>query len=92
MTKEMMAVGLFVLIQPRIGQTRTRKSGLEVPAALEDRFLLGQIISASEKEGKGEFGLEAGQEVLYDKHAGQKLTVAGEDYLLITCRDVALII
>jgi len=86
------AVGAFVLIKPKIGETRMRKSGLEVPAAMQDRFLIGDVISASEKIGKEEFGLEAGQVVLYDKHSGQKLNIEGEDYLMVTCRDVAMII
>ena len=86
------AVGIYVLIKTKAGQTRTRKSGLHVPAALEDRFLIGEIVSASEGVGKKEFGLEAGQTVLYDKHSGQKITIEGEDYLMITCRDVGLII
>lgn len=86
------AVGAFVLIKPKVGETRMRRSGIEVPAAMQDRFLTGEIISASEQIGKEEFGLESGQQILFDKHAGQKLTIEGEDYLMITCRDVAMIL
>jgi co-chaperonin GroES (HSP10) len=90
MTKQ--AVGLYVLIKHKAGQTRMRKSGLEIPTEMEDRFVLGEIISASTSIGKEEFGLEAGQQVLYDKHAGRQVRVEGEDYLMVTCRDVALIV
>lgn len=72
------------------GQTRKRRSGIEVPTELSDRFIRGEIISVSET-GKEEFGLDSGQEVLYDKHAGHEVKgVDGEDYKVITCRDIAV--
>jgi len=75
----------------RPNQTQKRKSGLEIPSEMEDRFVLGDIISASESIGKQEFGLEAGQTVLYDKNAGQTLRIDGEDFKMVTCRDIAMI-
>lgn len=86
------AVGIYVLIKHKTGQTRMRKSGLEIPTEMEDRFVLGEIVSASESIGKEEFGLEAGQEILYDKHAGRSVRIEGEDYLMVTCRDIAMIV
>ena len=89
----MQAVGGYVLIQHLVGQTRKRSSGLEVPTELADRFLRGTIMSASEEVGKKEFGLEAGQDVLYDKHAGHEIKGAdGQEYKVITVRDVAVIL
>lgn len=76
-----------------MGQTRKRSSGLEIPTELSDRFLRGTITSVSEEIGAKEFGLKEGQEVLYDKHAGHEIKgVDGEDYKIITCRDVAVIL
>lgn len=86
------AVGVYVLMEYKLGQTTMRKSGLEIPSEMEDRFVLGTIVSASDSIGKEEFGLEAGQEVLFDKHAGQKKRIEGKDYLIVTCRDIAMII
>jgi co-chaperonin GroES (HSP10) len=86
------AVGIYVLIKSKAGETRMRKSGLEIPADMEDRFVTGIVVSASESIGKKEFGLEADQEVLFDKHAGRQLRLEGEDYLMVTCRDIALIL
>jgi len=89
----MKAVGGYVLIQHLVGQTRKRSSGLEVPTELADRFLRGTILSASEEVGKKEVGLEAGQDVLYDKHAGHEIKgVDGQEYKVITVRDVAVIL
>ena len=89
----MKGVGAFVIIKPKDGALRTTKSGLEVPTAMSDRFLQADLISASEEIGKKEFGLEAGQEILYDKHAGHDVTGAdGETYRIIGCRDVAVIL
>jgi len=89
----MQAVGGYVIIQHELGQTRKRSSGLEVPSELADRFLRGKIYAASEEVGKKEFGLEAGQTVLYDKHAGHEIKgVDGVEYKIITCRDIAVIL
>ena len=89
----MKGVGAFVIIKPKNGALRETKSGLEVPTAMSDRFLQADLISASEEIGKKEFGLEEGQEILYDKHAGHDVQgVDGETYRIITCRDVAVIL
>jgi len=89
----MKAIGGYVIIKPKDGALRVTKSGLEVPTAMSDRFLLAVIISASKEVGKAEFGLESGQEVLYDKHSGHDFnSVDGKVYRLVTCRDIAVII
>lgn len=89
----MKAVGIYVIVETVKNQTRKRKSGLEVPVELSDRFILGKIHSVSEEIGEKEFGLEAGQEILYDKHAGHELkNIEGQDFKLISCRDVAVIL
>jgi co-chaperonin GroES (HSP10) len=88
----MKAVSVYLIIKKEKGQVRTSKSGLDIPAEMNDRFIKASIISASEL-GKEEFGLEAGQEVLYDKHAGHEFKgVDGESYRIITCRDVAVVL
>ena len=79
-------------MKPVKGEERVRKSGLVVPTKLSDRFIGGVIKSAS-NVGKDEFGLEAGQHVLYDKHAGHDVKdIDGESYRVITCRDVAVVL
>lgn len=89
----MKAVGQFVIIKVKDGALRTTKSGLEVPTAMSDRFLQADLISASKEIGKDEFGLEAGQEILYDKHAGYDIPGPdGTTYRLISCRDVGVIL
>jgi co-chaperonin GroES (HSP10) len=89
----MQAVGGYVLIQHLVGQTRKRSSGLEVPTELADRFLRGTVVSASEEIGKKEFGLQAGQDVLYDKMAGHEIKgIDGQEYKVITVRDIAVIL
>ena len=88
----MKAVGVYVVIKQNKGEIRKRKSGLQVPTKLSDRFIGGVIYSASEI-GKDEFGLSEGQQVLYDKHAGHDIKgVDGEDYKVITCRDIAVVL
>lgn len=87
----MVAVGAYLIIEPIKGQTRKRASGLEIPVELEDRFIQGVVHSASPL-GKNEFGLEEGQNILYDKHAGHDIkNINGKDYKVIRCTDVAVI-
>ena len=89
----MKAVGAYVIIKRKDGALRETKSGLEVPTAMSDRFLQAEIIDASAEVGKEEFGLEKGQEILYDKHAGHDFEgVDGVTYRIIGCRDVAVIL
>lgn len=89
----MVGVGLYVIIKPIEGVMRTTSSGLDIPTELGDRFIQGDLISASEDIGKKEFGLEGGQVVLYDKFAGHEIKGSdGETYKLITCRDIAVVL
>lgn len=89
----MKAVGVYVILKRKDGALRADKSGLDVPTAMSDRFLEADLISASEKIGKDEFGLEAGQKVLYDKNAGHDHQGAdGITYRVVTCRDIASIL
>lgn len=89
----MRAVGIYVLIKQTKGETRQRKSGLQVPTQLSDRFVGGVIHSVSQEIGKDEFGLKEGQKILFDKHAGHDIKgTDGETYKVITCRDVAVVL
>ena len=80
------------MVQKTKGVVRTSKSGLDIPSDIEDRFIQGVIVSSSET-GKKDFGLKDGDVVLYDKHAGNTFKGAdGEEYKVIYCRDVAVVL
>lgn len=82
-----------MIVKPIAGETRQRSSGLVVPTQLSDRFVGAVIHSVSEDVGRDQFGLEQGQRVLYDKHAGYDIKgVDGATYKVISCRDVAVIL
>lgn len=86
----MQAVESYIAIK-QTKSTRKSSSGLEIPTALSDRFIVGEIVSVSD-EGKGR-GLAEGQEVLYDKHAGHEVkNIEGMDIKLVQIRDIALIL
>lgn len=86
------AIGIYVLIRKAVGEVRKRRSGLEDTASTtEDRWIKAEIISVGQV-GESEFGLKAGQTVLYDKHAGQPLTVDGEKLHIIRASDISLIL
>jgi co-chaperonin GroES (HSP10) len=64
---------------------------MDTASTTEDRWIKADIISTG-SVGKSDFGLEDGQTVLYDKHAGQPLTIEGEKYHMIKATDVALVL
>lgn len=86
------AVGRFVLIEKDKATTQKRRSGIETPTGSEDRFIKGKVLSSSKNVGEKEFGIKEGQEILFDKHAGQPLKIDGKSYHMITCNDVAIIL
>ena len=82
-----------MIVQPIAGETRKRSSGLVVPTQLSDRFVGAVIHSVSDDVGRDQFGLNEGQRVLYDKHAGYDVKgVDGVSYKVISCRDIAVIL
>lgn len=86
------AVGQYVLIKKALGEERKRRSGLvDTASNTEDRWVKADVISVGQI-GEAEFGLKAGQTVLYDKHAGQPLTIKGEKFHMIRATDVAIIL
>lgn len=89
----MKGVGMYVVVKPVKGIMRKTKSGLDIPPQLNDRFVAGVIISASEEIGFQQFKLEEGQDVLFDKNAGHDIKGAdGENYRVVQCRDIAVIL
>ncbi len=89
----MKGVGTWVILKPKDGVMRESKSGLDVPTAMSDRFLQADLIHASEEVGKVEYGLEAGQVVLYDKNSGFDFPDSkGETYRIVRCSDIAVIL
>lgn len=86
------AIGNYVLIKKVQGEERKRRSGLtDTASTTEDRWIKAEIVSVGHV-GQNEFGLKEGQVVLYDKHAGQPLTVEGDKFHMITSTDVSLIL
>jgi len=88
----MKAINLYVVIKKETGQVRTSKSGLDIPSDMADRFIKAKVISISEK-GQEEYGVKAGDDILYDKHAGNEMkSVDGETYHIITCNHIAVVL
>ena len=88
----MKAVGNYLVIKQIRAQERESNSGLLKSPEILDRFLRGIIISSS-NVGKEHFGLQAGQEVLFDKNAGHQIPdPSGDIVKVVQCTDVAVIL
>jgi chaperonin GroES len=71
-------------------------SGLVIPDTAKERPQEGEVIAA----GPGRFedgqripmGLKVGEKVIYSKYGGTEVKVAGEEYLILSARDVLAVI
>lgn len=88
----MQAVGNYLVIKQLRSQERESSSGLLKSPEILDRFLQGEVLSAS-TVAKEHFGLEEGQIVLFDKNAGHQIpSEDGSIWKVVMCTDIAVII
>ena len=84
------AIGWFILIEEIKESVKTTDGGLLLTDAhtQDIRYVQGKVITP----GTEVKGVEAGDIVLYDRHAGHGIEVDGEFYLIIQERDIALVL
>jgi chaperonin GroES len=85
-------LGDRVVVQAIEQETQTR-SGLVIPDSAKERPQEGKVIAVGEgrttDEGKRiAMDVKAGDTVVYSKFAGTEFTEDGEDYLILSERDI----
>src|SRR5207247_9813076 len=84
-----------VVVQP-IEEEETTASGLVIPDTAKERPQEGEVIAAG--PGRYEDGqritmdVKAGDKVIYSKYGGTEVKVKGEEYLILSARDVLAVI
>ena len=74
----------------------TTASGIVIPDTAKERPQEGEVIAVG--PGRFEDGnripmdVKAGDKVIYSKYGGTEITVEGDDYLILSARDVLAII
>ena len=86
-----------IVVRPNAAEERTA-SGLVIPDTAKEKPQQGTVLAVgpgrwSDDEGQ-HFALDikVGDTVLYSKYGGTEVSVAGEDLLILTSRDVLAIV
>ncbi len=76
----------------------TTASGLVIPDTAKEKPQQGEVLAAGpgrRSEQSGEvipLGVSVGDTVVYSKYGGTEITVAGEDLLILSSRDVLAVV
>ena len=85
-------LGDRVVVRPKDEDDSTTASGLVIPDTAKEKPQLGEVLAV----GPGEFqdgdripmDVSVGDLVFYSKYGGTEVKVEGEDYLILSARDV----
>lgn len=74
----------------------TTASGLVLPDTAQDKPQEGEVLAVGpgkfENGARVELDLKVGDKVLYSKYGGTEVKYAGEEYLILSARDVLAIV
>jgi chaperonin GroES len=84
-----------VVVRPSEGE-ETTASGIVIPDTAKERPQAGEVMAAG--PGRFEDGqrlpvdVKAGDKVIYSKYGGTEVKVQGEEYLILSARDVLAVV
>ena len=89
-------LGDRVVVKPKDDAESKTPSGLVIPDTAKEKPQLGEVLAV----GPGDFqdgeripmDLEKGDVVVYSKYGGTEVKYEGEDYLILSSRDVLAVI
>jgi chaperonin GroES len=86
-----------IVVKPGEGE-ETTSSGLVIPDTAKEKPQEGEVVAAGpgrwNDDGSGRVALDVkvGDTVIYSKYSGTEVRVDGEDYLVLSARDVLAIL
>jgi chaperonin GroES len=86
-----------IVVQPSEGE-ETTSSGLVIPDTAKEKPQEGEVVAAGpgrwNDDGSGRVALDVkvGDTVIYSKYGGTEVKVDGEDYLVLSARDVLAVL
>ena len=89
-------LGDRIVVQPKDEDEATTASGLVIPDTAKEKPQLGEVLAV----GPGEFkdgdripvDVSVGDIVFYSKYGGTEVKYEGDDYLILSSRDVLAVI
>lgn len=89
-------LGDRIIVKPKEEETSTTPSGLVIPDTAKEKPQLGDVMAV----GPGEFqdgerlplDVKEGDVVVYSKYGGTELKFEGQDFLILSSRDVLAVI
>ncbi len=89
-------LGDRIVVKPQDDQEATTPSGLVIPDTAKEKPQLGEVLAVGPGEYKdGErvpVDVNVGDVVFYSKYGGTEVKHNGEDYLILSSRDVLAIL
>ena len=93
---QLQPLGDRIVVKPKDEDTQTTPSGLVIPDTAKEQPQLGDVLSV----GPGDFqdgarvpmDVEVGDIVVYSKYGGTEVKYEGEDYLILSSRDVLAVL
>jgi chaperonin GroES len=84
-----------VVVQP-IEEEETTASGLVIPDTAKERPQEGKVVAVGpgrfEEGNRIPMDVKAGDKVIYSKYGGTEVKIEGEEYLILSARDVLAIV
>ena len=84
-----------IVVKPGEGEEMTA-SGLVIPDTAKEKAQEGEVIAVGpgrfEDGARVPLDVKAGDTVIYSKYGGTEVKVGGEDYLILSARDVLAIV
>ncbi|MBT8164269.1 MAG: co-chaperone GroES [Acidimicrobiia bacterium] len=89
-------LGDRIIVKPKEDDTSTTPSGLVIPDTAKEKPQLGDVLAV----GPGEFqdgdriplDVKEGDVVVYSKYGGTEIKFEGQDFLILSARDVLAVI
>ncbi len=89
-------LGDRIIVKPKEDETSTTPSGLVIPDTAKEKPQLGDVMAV----GPGEFqagerlplDVKVGDVVVYSKYGGTEIKFEGQDFLILSSRDVLAVI
>jgi chaperonin GroES len=89
-------LGDRIVVKPKDDEESRTASGLVIPETAKEKPQLGEVLAV----GPGEFkdgeripmDVKVGDVVFYSKYGGTEVKVDGEDYLVLSSRDVLAVL
>lgn len=73
-------------------EKETTEAGLILPSSAKEKPTLGNVVAIAADVDKDKFPVKEGDEVLFEKYAGNKVKYNGEEYLMMKAKDIIAIV